>query len=68
MREIFEQTESRRHSQEENNNLIRTSIKNLSANSSEYIEREELWSNSRDDMVPELSNDNEIISVELGQK
>ncbi|XP_011501227.1 PREDICTED: probable serine/threonine-protein kinase DDB_G0282963 [Ceratosolen solmsi marchali] len=66
MREIFEQTESRRHSQEENNNSIRTSIKNLS-NTNEYIEGEDHWSNSREDIVPELSNDNEIISVEIGQ-
>ena len=68
LRDIYEQTESRRHSREENNNVIRTSINNLSTITSEHTEEEEIWSNPREDMAPELANDNEVNSLELVQQ
>lgn len=74
LREIFEQAESRRQSREENNNSIRTSVNNLSSLSNlaiipnENTEEGDVWSNTREDIVPEFSNNNEIKLLELNHR
>lgn len=53
MREIFEQTESRRSSREENNNIIRNSTNYLISTSYESAESE-IWSHPEEDIPQEL--------------
>lgn len=67
LRELSEQVESRRHSREENNNSIRTSINNLTTITSEHTEEEEIWSNPREDVIPETVNDQENNLLETRQ-
>lgn len=74
LREIFEQAESRRQSREENNNVIRTSVNNLSSmNNSAVITNEtaedgDIWSNTREDIVHDFRNDNEMKPLEPSQR
>ncbi|KAJ8674762.1 hypothetical protein QAD02_010548 [Eretmocerus hayati] len=68
LREIFEQAESRRQSREENNNSIRVSTSNLAEVTNEHTEEEEIWSNPREDFVPEIVYNDEVVAVGLTQR
>lgn len=71
LREIHEQAESRRHSREENNNSIRASANNLAVIPHESVDEQVGLSNAREEIVPELGNNNEIntsVSLDLLQQ
>lgn len=70
LREIFEQAESRRQSCEENNNSIRTSIKNLASTLAHESTEEEIIcpSSTQDEEVLEPPKVSQLDSTDIGRR